>query len=90
MPAGAHRPGRYPGWPRPAPRSQVTLDRYAALGLSPKGGPLKLRGDMQGEIFHQVEQSSVEVGSNAIQAAVMQFGAAQGAHGTTARGAMIP
>ena len=64
-----------------APRSQVTLDRYAAEPVVPKGSPLKLRGDMQAGIFAQSGTDYVEVGSNAIQAAVMQFGAEQGAFG---------
>lgn len=63
-----------------APRSQVTLDRYAKEGKSFKG-PLHQSGEMREGIFHQYGPNSAEVGSNAIQAAVMQFGAAQGAFG---------
>jgi len=63
-----------------APRSQTTLNRYAKENKSFKG-PLHQSGGMRQGIFHQYGPSSVEVGSNAIQAAVMQFGAAQGAFG---------
>jgi phage gpG-like protein len=73
-----------------APRSATTLERYGKLPLSIKGGPLKWQGDMQGGIFHQASATGVEYGSNAIQSAVMQFGATQGQFGTTARGGSIP
>lgn len=72
-----------------APRSQTTLDRYAELGLS-FGQPLNQSGEMRGGVFYQAGSDSVEIGSNAIQAAVMQFGAEQGAFGETARGGPIP
>lgn len=65
-----------------AARSQITLDRYAKEGKSFKG-PLYQSGDMRDGIFHQYGAASVEVGSNAIQAAVMQFGAAQGEFGAS-------
>lgn len=57
-----------------APRSQVTLDRYAAQGIDPKGGPLRRRDDMRDGIFHAAGSDHVEIGSGAIQAAMMQFG----------------
>lgn len=63
-----------------AARSQTTLDRYAKESKSFKG-PLHQSGDMRDGIFHQYGPATVEVGSNAIQAAVMQFGAAQGEFG---------
>lgn len=72
-----------------APRSDVTTRRYDKLGLSYKG-PLHQSGDMAGDIAHDYGPDYAAVGSNALQAAVMQFGAAQGAFGTTARGGSIP
>uniref|UniRef100_UPI0040487B76 phage virion morphogenesis protein n=1 Tax=Yoonia sp. TaxID=2212373 RepID=UPI0040487B76 len=72
-----------------APRSQTTLNRYAKENKSFKG-PLHQSGGMRQGIFHQYGPSSVEVGSNAIQAAVMQFGAGQGAFGKSTRGGPIP
>ena len=73
-----------------APRSQTTLAAYAARGLAPVGGPLRLTDTMRGQIWQQSGPDFAEIGSNAIQAAVMQFGAAKGAFGTTTRGASIP
>lgn len=63
-----------------APRSKVTLARYDRLGL-PYKGPLHQTGDMAGDIAHEYGADYTMVGSNAIQAAVMQFGAKQGAFG---------
>ena len=65
-----------------APRSAVTLARYAKLGLS-YGAPLNQSGEMRGQIAFDAGADYVEVGSNAIQAAVMQFGAAQGEFGAS-------
>jgi phage virion morphogenesis protein len=64
-----------------APRSAATLKAYEKRKAVPKGGPLKLTGEMQQEIFHEAGSDYVEVGSNAIQSAVMQMGAEQGAFG---------
>ncbi|MEP1330114.1 phage virion morphogenesis protein [Pseudophaeobacter sp.] len=72
-----------------APRSEATLKRYAKLGLS-FGAPLNVSGDMRNHLFYNAESDSVEYGSNAIQAAVMQFGAAKGAFGTASNGSSIP
>lgn len=72
-----------------APRSEATLKRYAKLGLS-FGAPLNVSGDMRNHLFYNAESDSVEYGSNAIQAAVMQFGAAKGAFGTASNGTSIP
>lgn len=72
-----------------APRSQVTLARYAAQGMR-FGLPLNVTGDLRQTIFHSYGPDQAEVGSNMIYAAVMQFGAAQGAFGTTSRGSPIP
>ncbi|MDK3072760.1 phage virion morphogenesis protein [Sedimentitalea sp. JM2-8] len=63
-----------------APRSPVTLERYAALGFS-FGGPLHLTGEMRGQLATESGSDFARIGSNAIQAVVMQFGASQGAFG---------
>lgn len=73
-----------------APRSQATLDHYARTGQTPRGGPLNLTGMMIAGIAFQAGPDYLEIGSNAIQAAVMQFGAMKGAFGTTSRGGPIP
>ncbi|MDE4175793.1 phage virion morphogenesis protein [Phaeobacter sp. PT47_59] len=72
-----------------APRSQATLDRYARLGLS-YGAPLNQSGNMRATLFYEADKDGLEYGSNAIQAAVMQFGAAKGAFGTASNGSSIP
>ena len=75
------------------PKSATTLAAYQARGdrmdFRPLFGP---SGRLSSEIFYEVGPggSSVEIGSNLIYAGVMQFGAAQGAFGTTARGSPIP
>ena len=63
-----------------APRAQTTLDIYARKNFS-YGLPLNRSGVMRSGIFSDAAESEVTIGSNAIQAAVMQFGAAQGAFG---------
>lgn len=68
-----------------APNSPVTLAR--------KKDPRPLFGEsgrLHSQIFFETDQDSVTWGSPAIQAAVMQFGAAQGAFGRTSRGGPIP
>ncbi|UWQ92992.1 phage virion morphogenesis protein [Rhodobacteraceae bacterium M382] len=72
-----------------APRSEVTLARYAKRGLS-FGKPLNQSGEMRQQIHYEADAQGVSWGSNAIQAAVMQFGAAQGAFGANARGLPLP
>jgi phage virion morphogenesis protein len=64
-----------------APRSQVTLDRYARTDQKHGPHPLTMEGDMAADIAHQYGPDYAEVGSNAIQAAVMQMGAAKGTLG---------
>ena len=64
-----------------APRSPVTLARYEREGKKPGPHPLTLTGAMSNSIFHSYGSTFAEVSSNAIQAAVMQFGAAQGSFG---------
>ncbi|WP_157023071.1 phage virion morphogenesis protein [Parasedimentitalea huanghaiensis] len=83
------RDGEQPDGTPFAPRSQTTLDRYAMLGLT-FGAPLNVSGDMRNTLFYDADQDSAEFGSNAIQAAVMQFGAAKGAFGKASNGASIP
>lgn len=72
-----------------APRSPVTIARYLAQGLS-FGAPLNRSGDMRLGLSTDAGADFVRIGSNAIQAAVMQFGAAKGAFGQTSRGGSIP
>jgi len=68
------------------PKSQTTLDAYKRRGL--RASPLPLIGPnesgvpLRQSIFRQYGPDYVELGTNAIQAAVMQFGAAKGAFGT--------
>ena len=59
-----------------APRSQATLDAYAAKKppVLSKGGPLVLTGTMSSQIATASGADFAEVGSNAVQAAMMQFG----------------
>lgn len=64
-----------------APRSATTLKRYAKLGLS-YGAPLNLSGDMRLGLHYSVSPNALELGSSAIQSAVMQFGAKKGAFGS--------
>jgi len=66
-----------------APRSQTTLDAYARAEPAkvPAGGPLVLTGTMRDQIAYEAASDHVDWGSNAIQAAVMHFGAEQGEFG---------
>lgn len=65
-----------------APRSAVTLARYAAEGKKYGPHPLWLTGTMsQSRIAHNAGPDHVNWGSSAIQAAVMQLGAEQGEFG---------
>ncbi|WP_323780131.1 phage virion morphogenesis protein [Thalassovita sp.] len=64
-----------------APRSPTTLKRYKKLGLS-YGPPLNLSGDMRQGLHYSVTPGALELGSSAIQSAVMQFGAKKGAFGS--------
>ncbi|MGZ9811277.1 phage virion morphogenesis protein [Pseudoroseicyclus sp. H15] len=71
--------------------AQTTLDRYAK-STPPKvsRSPLWQSGMFRRGLFHDSGPDFVEWGSNAIQAAIMQFGAEKGAFGQTSRGAPIP
>lgn len=64
-----------------APRSPVTLGRYKAQGQKYGPHPLWLTSTMRQNIAYAADRDSVAWGSNAIQAAVMQFGAEQGEFG---------
>lgn len=75
------RRGEQPDGQPFAPRSPTTLKRYAKLGLS-FGAPLNRSGEMREQIKFAAGADFVEIGSNAVQAAVMQFGAAKGAFGS--------
>lgn len=72
-----------------APRSAATLKRYTKLGLS-FGAPLNVTGDMRNHLHYAADKDSMEFGSNAIQAAVMQFGASKGEFGQAANGSSLP
>lgn len=77
-----------------APKSQTTIDAYLSRGLRadtrPLFGPNESGVPLRQSIFRQYGADYVEIGTNAIQAAVMQFGASKGAFGQTSRGAPIP
>jgi phage virion morphogenesis protein len=75
-----------------AQRSQATLDRYAAMKPPRRPGPkpLTLSGYLQRSLFPFSAPDHAGIGAPAIYAAAMQFGAARGAFGSTARGAPIP
>lgn len=74
-----------------APRSPVTLEQYAASGFGAFAAvPLFRKGWMRDDLFPQYGSDFASINSNALQAAVMQFGAEQGAFGQTSRGAPIP
>jgi len=64
-----------------APRSPTTIKRYQKMGLS-FGAPLNQSGDMRLGLHYATSPNSLELGSGAIQAAVMQFGAKKGAFGS--------
>lgn len=74
-----------------APKSPTTIAAYQARGdgvsFSPLIGPTRA---LSTTIHYIAGADQVEVGSNRIQAAVMQAGAAQGAFGRTRRGAPVP
>lgn len=64
-----------------APRSATTLAAYEKRGQRPGAHPLWLTGTLRRGIHHGYGPDFVAVGSGAIQAAVMQFGAEQGQFG---------
>lgn len=64
-----------------AARSPVTLAAYARRGEKYGAVPLTKMGTMKRQIHKGYGADFAEVGSGAVQAAVMQFGAAQGEFG---------
>jgi phage virion morphogenesis protein len=77
-----------------APKSQTTIEAYTRRGYAvdfrPLFGPNLDGTPLRTSFFRQYGPDFVEVGTNKIQAAVMQFGAAQGAFGTSRKGGPIP
>lgn len=72
-----------------APRSATTLQRYGKLGLK-YGAPLNRSGRFRKGIAYNSGPDWAQVGSNAVQAAVLHFGAAKGTFGQSARGQDLP
>lgn len=71
-----------------APKTPATIAAYRRRGDTVSTRPLiGPTGRLGREITATSSSRSVEVGSNLIQSAVMQFGAAKGAFGRTSRGA---
>lgn len=68
------------------PLSQVTLGRKKKNA----GKILIERGDLMGLLRYQADRQKVDLGSDRVYAAVMQFGARKGSFGGTKRGAPIP
>jgi phage virion morphogenesis protein len=66
-----------------AAKAQSTLEAYAAKGETVSYKPLIKTSTMMSNISFQATPNSVAWGSNAIQSAVMQFGAAAGEFGAT-------
>jgi phage virion morphogenesis protein len=77
-----------------APKSQATLDAYKRRGqtvdVRPLFGPNADGVPLRNSMFRDYGPDFVEIGTNKIYAAVMQFGAAKGAFGTDAGGSSIP
>lgn len=74
-----------------AAKTAATIQRYLSRGDRADSRPLYgPSGALSQQIFYEAGPDQVEIGSNRIYAAVMQFGAAKGAFGTTSRGGPIP
>lgn len=74
-----------------AAKTAATIERYLARGDRADSRPLfGQSGALSQQIFYEAGTDQVEIGSNRIYAAVMQFGAAKGAFGYTSRGGAIP
>lgn len=74
-----------------APKAAATIERYLSRGDRADSRPLfGPSGALSQQIFYEAGPDHVEIGSNRIYAAVMQFGAAKGAFGSTSRGGPIP
>lgn len=74
-----------------APKSATTIAAYERrkdpIDLRPLFGPTRR---LSSEIASYPTETSVEWGTNLIYSAVMQFGSAKGALGSTSRGSPIP
>jgi phage virion morphogenesis protein len=84
--------GKAPDGTSWAPKSPVTLERYGSrksnrIDIRPLFGPT---GVLSSQITHEPAVDGVSWGSNLIYAAVMQYGAAQGAFGNASNGSPIP
>lgn len=77
-----------------APKSQTTIDAYAARGLTvsskPLHGPNLDTLTLRKSFFHEATSDALTLGTNKVQAAAMHFGMAKGAAGQTSRGGSIP
>tara|TARA_R110002094_G_scaffold160396_8_gene145802 strand:- start:230 stop:757 length:528 start_codon:yes stop_codon:yes gene_type:complete len=77
-----------------AAKSQTTIDAYSARGqrvdFRPLHGPNTDGTPLRKSFFRDYGPDFVEIGTNKIQAAVMQFGAAKGAFGKAANGTSVP
>ncbi|MGB3407778.1 MAG: phage virion morphogenesis protein [Jannaschia sp.] len=73
-----------------APKSEATIKAYERSKETYSLLPLIRSGDLRRTISSGSDSENAFVGSGAIQAAVMQFGAAKGAFGTMANGSSIP
>ncbi len=77
-----------------APKSPATIAAYERRGqrvdFRPLFGPNVDGQPLRRSFFRQYGPDWVEVGTNKIYSAVMQFGAAKGAFGVNARGSPIP
>ncbi len=77
-----------------APKSAATIAAYERRGqrvdFRPLFGPNVDGIPLRSSFFHQYGPDWVEVGTNKIYSAVMQFGASKGAFGVDARGGSIP
>lgn len=69
-----------------APKSPATLAAYEARGqrvdTRPLFGPNISGVPLRQSLFHETDRNQLMLGTNAIQAAVMQFGAKKGAFGS--------
>lgn len=77
-----------------APKSPTTIAAYERRGqtvdVRPLFGPNVDGQPLRTSFFRDYGPDFVELGTNKIYSAVMQFGAAKGAFGTDARGGSIP
>lgn len=77
-----------------APKSQATLDAYKrrdqTVDVRPLFGPNAYGVPLRNSMFRDYGPDFVEIGTNKVYGAVMQFGAAKGAFGADAGGSSIP